>query len=425
MKADLRACQFPFAFQGRFTERAAAVKKPILLISALLALLAPALSAQAAESPEADAPATASPPQAPAIRGCAEIHAADPADFAAKLCASMTLDDKIAQMFMSYPPLAKEGPVNVGAVIMLGPALKNAKTLTAKTSDLQSRAAIPLLVAIDMEGGQLNRLQFVPELKDAPSGQKLGEMTEADAEDWGRRLGIQMKKLGLNCNLGPVLDLAGKGHMFDRERSMGEDPDKVAKAAKAYVLGMKSQGVVAFGKHFPGYGDTEKNSDQELVVSDRNLEEIRRQAGPFAQVGREMGGVLLTNIAFTEYGSEPSILSPGIVSMAHGMVPGWVTMTDDIAVPPLLEATGGDAAEVVRRAFRAGNDIILTTAPIDWDKAVDVRGVVKAEVAKDPAALEKRIDQSVLRILRLKERMGLLEGLKQAGTPASKGREKP
>lgn len=400
------------------------MNKPTLLIPLLMALAAPAASAQTAE-PLQTAPAPASPTQqAAAIQGCAEIHAANPSDFAAELCASMSLDDKIAQMFMSYPPLAKEGPVTVGAVIMLGPTLKNAKTLSAKTTDLQSRAAIPLLVAIDMEGGQLNRLQFVPELKDAPSGQKLGEMTEADAEDWGRRLGIQMKKLGLNCNLGPVLDLAGKGHMFDRERSMGEDPDKVARAAKAYVRGMKSQGVVAFGKHFPGYGDTEQNSDQELVVSKRSREELKRQAGPFAEVGRDMGGVLLTNIAFTEYGSEPSILSSGIVSMAHSMVPDWVTMTDDIAVPPLLEATGGDAAEVVRRAFRAGNDIILTTAPIDWDKAVDVRGVVKAEVARDPAAQEKRVDQSVLRILRLKERMGLLDELKKAKAAARAASEK-
>ena len=170
--------------------------------------------------------------------------------------------------------------------------------------------------------------------------------------------------------------------------------------------------------------DTEQNSDQELVVSKRSREELKRQAGPFAEVGRDMGGVLLTNIAFTEYGSEPSILSSGIVSMAHSMVPDWVTMTDDIAVPPLLEATGGDAAEVVRRAFRAGNDIILTTAPIDWDKAVDVRGVVKAEVARDPAAQEKRVDQSVLRILRLKERMGLLDELKKAKAAARAASEK-
>ena len=377
--------------------------KTTTLLLALSLAAAPAAPRPAAE-------ATALPP-APPPQSCLERAHADPADFAAELCASMSLDDKIAQMVMSYPPLDKAGPVTVGAVILLGPLLKSAKSIRARSADLQARARIPLLVAVDMEGGQLNRLQSVPALKDAPSGKALGEMSEADAEAWGQKLGRQMRELGLNCNLGPVLDLAESGHMFERERSMGADAATVARVAAAYVRGMRAEGVVGFGKHFPGYGAVAENSDHDLVLSDRSPEELSRQAEPFFALGDLLGGVLLTNIAFRDKGGQPAILSPEIVAMAHGRERDWVTMTDDIAVAPLRQATGGDAAEVVRRAFHAGNDILLTTAPIDWDKAIDLRGIIKAEVERAPA-LHRRIDVSVLRILRLKERMGLLDGLK-------------
>lgn len=372
---------------------------PFLALCASLSLASPS------------APPPASPPWPD--KSCAARAQADPDDFVAELCASMSLDEKIAQMIMSYPPLDRAAPVTVGAVILLGPVLKSAQAIRARAADLQARARIPLLVAVDMEGGQLNRLQAVPALRDAPSGRALGEMSPAQAEAWGRALGAQMKALGLNCNLGPVLDLADSGHMFERERSMGSDAKRVAEVAAAYVRGMRSQGVVGIGKHFPGYGAVEQNSDRELVLSDRPREEILRQAEPFFALGSALGGVLLTNIAFREQGGVPAILSREIVALAHAREPGWVTMTDDIAVAPLRKATGGDAEEVVRRAFRAGNDILLTTAPIDWDKSIDLRRILREEVARDPA-LERRIDASVLRILELKDRLGLLDALRAA-----------
>ncbi|MDR0966544.1 MAG: beta-N-acetylhexosaminidase [Myxococcales bacterium] len=347
-----------------------------------------------------------------AAQSCIELARANPSDFVAELCASMSLDEKISQMIMSYPPLAKTGPVTIGAVILLGPWLKSAEVIQAKTADLQARAKIPLLTAVDMEGGQLNRLQIVPALKSAPSGRTLGQMSPENAEGWGKTLGVQMRALGLNCNLGPVLDLADSGHMFERERSMGSDAKRVAEVAAAYVRGMRSEGVIGIGKHFPGYGAVAENSDRDFVLIDRSPEEMQRHTDPFFTLGKELGGVLLTNIAFKAQGGQPAILSPDLVTLAHDRERDWVTMTDDLAVAPLRQATGGDAEEVVRRAFHAGNDILLTTAPIDWDKAIDLPGIVKREVERVPA-LTRRVDASVLRILRLKERMGLLDDLKR------------
>jgi beta-N-acetylhexosaminidase len=218
-----------------------------------------------------------------------------------------------------------------------------------------------------------------------------------------------MKTLGFNCNLGPVLDLADSGLMFESGRSMGSDPAKVAKLARAYATGLWSEGVAPVGKHYPGYGAIEINSDHALVVSERTPAEIDKQASAFSLAGDSLAGVMLANVAFTSYGSVPAILSPQLVGAAHKG--GWLTLTDDLAIQTLSEATGGDQEEVVRKAFLAGNDMLLTTAPFNWDKGLNVYQVV-LEMVKAKPELVSRVDEGALRVLRLKLMLGLLESLR-------------
>jgi beta-N-acetylhexosaminidase len=114
---------------------------------------------------------------------------------------------------------------------------------------------------------------------------------------------------------------------------------------------------------------------------------------------------MLANVGFAAYGGVPAILSPELVARAH--LSGWLAVTDDLAVPSLLLATGGDPRELVRRAFLAGNDLLLTTAPVEWEKGVDPRAVL-VELVRGDARLGARLDESVLRILKAKVRLGLL-----------------
>lgn len=357
----------------------------------------------------ADAPAP-SPAPAPSATVAAEAKkAAGEDDLAAQLLATLSLEDRVAQIVMSYPPLDPDAPVTVGSVIFVGNLLRSTDKVRTRIESLQKRARIPLLVSADMEGGKLNRLKFFKPLRGVPSGQELGKGDEKNARKWGKTVGAGMKSLGFNCNLGPVLDLADSGLMFESGRSMGADPAAVAKLAKAYAQGLASEGVVPIGKHFPGYGDLDQNSDHALVVTDRAPAEIERQLGAFSLTGDALGGVMLANVGFTSYGSVPSILSPELVSLAHKG--GWLTVTDDLAIQTLSEATNGDQEEVVRKAFLAGNDVLLTTAPFGWDKGLDVHRVIVALLKAKPD-LEPRLNESVLRVLRLKQRMGLLEPLR-------------
>ncbi|MEE2751184.1 MAG: glycoside hydrolase family 3 N-terminal domain-containing protein [Myxococcota bacterium] len=339
-----------------------------------------------------------------------EVQEANGADPIESILSEMTLEAKISQMIMSYPPLDSEAPVAVGSVILLGHSFKSAESVRKRITSLQSRAEIPLFVATDVEGGRLNRLKFLKGFEKVPSARELGEMGEDSAREWGRKVGQGMSSLGLNCNLAPVLDVAGKGLMFESGRSMGADPDHVAKIGLAYAQGLAESGVMAIGKHYPGYGDLGENSDHALVLTNRASEKVAWHADAFVQVGDSIIGVMMANVGYNAYGGVPAILSKELVSMAHDH--GWLTITDDLAIDALADSVGGESADVVRRAFLAGNDILLTTAPLDWEYAIDYRGILMALVQSNPEHVE-RVNESVRRILRAKQKAGLLSAKSQ------------
>ena len=306
---------------------------------------------------------------------------------------------------MSYPPVSKTSAVEVGGVIFVGNLMKSEEAVRARADDLQARATIPLLIAADVEGGKLNKLGFMEGLESVPANRDIPD--QEAALQWGLKVGAAMKDLGLNVALAPVLDAADSGVMAESGRSFGGDPETVGGLGRAYCRGLAQAGVASIGKHWPGYGALAQNTDHHFVVTERSHQEVQRQARAFTMVGDHMTGVMVANVGYSSFGGQPAILSKDLVDWAHTQ--GWLTMTDDLAIEMLSEATGGDQDEVVRQAFLAGNDILLTTAPIDWDKAIDYRGIVKQLVIEDPA-LQARVDDSVRRILMAKERLGLLEG---------------
>jgi beta-N-acetylhexosaminidase len=363
----------------------------VMLLAALLAIT-PAM-------------AKSTTPNSPAPGDMSQAEPAD-ADLQAVL-ATMSVEEKVSQLIMSYPPLDKTAAVTVGAVVLTKDLLKHVDAVRTRVTDLQSRARIPLLVAVDQEGGKLNRLKILKGYEKVPSAEELGQGDEATARAWGRKSGQAMRGLGLNCDLAPVLDVADTGVMKDWNRSFSGDPDVVAKIGSAYARGLWEAGVVPIAKHYPGYGALEKNTDFHAVIAERTPEEMAAQLKPFTEARPFLAGVLMANVAYRPYGGIPAILSPELVGQAHGQ--GFLTVTDDLSVQALAEAIGGTASEVVRRAFLAGNDVLLTTEPIDWDKALNYRKIV-LDLLKEKPELSARLDQSVLRVLRVKAHAGLLTG---------------
>ncbi|MFZ5438459.1 MAG: glycoside hydrolase family 3 N-terminal domain-containing protein [Myxococcota bacterium] len=320
---------------------------------------------------------------------------------------SLTTRERVGQLLLAYPQIDKSAPVEVG-LLFVGNSLRNVGKAKEKIDSSRARAKLPPFVAVDMEGGPSNRMKSVRALKTLPSAREMAALDDAEVKKWGRKVGDSMKSVGLNLNLAPVLDVAPSGHMERNGRSFSGDPQVVVKKAVAYSRGLLEAGVVPIGKHFPGYGDTDGDSDHALVTSDWPKERVFAEADVFVQAKEVLGGVMLANVVYAAVDDKPAILSTKLVSKVHEH--DWLAVTDDISIALLADAIGGSSEDVLVQAFLAGNDLLLTTAPPDWNKGLDYLGILSELAEKDPKA-KAQLEASCRRVLRLKDRMGLLDGL--------------
>ena len=325
-----------------------------------------------------------------------------------RVLASLSVRERAGQLILAYPQIDRVGPVEVGGILFVGNSLKNIAKAKEKIDAARVRAKIPPFVSVDMEGGPSNRMKSVRSLRNMPPARELATMEDAEVKRWGRRVGEAMKAVGLNLNLAPVLDVAPTGHMERNGRSFSGDPEVVVKKAVAYSRGLLEAGVVPIGKHFPGYGDTDGDSDHFLVTSDWPRERVFAEAGVFVRAKEQLGGVMLANVVYAAVDDKPAILSAKLVARVHEH--DWLAVTDDISIGMLAEAIGGTSEDVLVQSFLAGNDLLLTTAPPDWNKGIDYIGILARLAERDEAA-KKQLDESCRRVLRLKDRMGLLDGL--------------
>ena len=351
---------------------------------------------------------------APPARENAELLArpllARPVDSARveRVLASLDLRRRAAQLLLAYPQLSTTSPVEVGGILFVGNLLRNPKAAKARIESAVARARVPPFVAVDMEGGPTNRMKNVRGLEALPSARDMAELGDAEVERWGKKVGVAMRALGLNLNLAPVFDVAQSGHMQRNGRSFSGDRDVVVAKATAYARGLLAAGVVPIGKHFPGYGDIDGDSDHALATADWPKERVLAEADVFGRARASLGGVMLANVAYASIDARPAILAPAIVGMVHER--GWLAVTDDVSIGLLAAAIGGTAEDVLTQAFFAGNDLLLTTAPPDWAKGLDYVGVLSRLAEGDPRA-RRLLDDACRRVLGLKDRMGLLDGL--------------
>jgi beta-N-acetylhexosaminidase len=222
----------------------------------------------------------------------------------------------------------------------------------------------------------------------------------------GRITAEEARAIGIHVNFYPVVDVNNNArNPIINIRSFGGDPQLVSRLARAYIRGAQSAGVMATAKHFPGHGDTSVDSHLELPVVD--VERTRLDAielVPFrAAVEAGVGGVMSAHIALPRIEAEglPSTLSPKILTgiLRDEMKFPGVIFTDAMNMRGVTARFPEGEAAV--RAIKAGADIILY--PPNVEKAFNA---IKAAVQRGDIS-EKRIDESVLRILRAKERLGL------------------
>nr|MEE4269527.1 glycoside hydrolase family 3 N-terminal domain-containing protein [Candidatus Krumholzibacteria bacterium] len=333
----------------------------------------------------------------------------------AEILTSLTLEEKVGQLFIVYHgPAAFMAEHGFGGSLIFSSMVKKPEELQASLAEAQRQCKIPLLVAIDQEGGKVNRLQSVPGLENTPSATQMAEMEAAGIMAVTHPWAEAMIRLGINTNLAPVLDPArGPGGeltlMGKRERAFGSSPEEILAPAGAVMSSLAGNGIGCIVKHFPGY-NVLQNSDHELAVSSASLAELEAQIVAFTQAMPRAMGVMMSSIRFTAVSETPAVLDPYWVGRARCGYSDRLVMTDDLWGGALRGWVSGthtvdqvdypaeDLHRLVLLAFDAGNDMLMVTFPA---KAIEMKAILVEAIPGDPVR-QALLDGAVLRILQAK-----------------------
>ena len=314
---------------------------------------------------------------------------------------STALSGDMAAKLASYP---------VGGVALFGKNIQDPAQLSAFVSALKNSAKTPLLIGIDEEGGKVSRIGKNPafNVKQYESMAKIGDTGESqNAFDVGSTIGEYLKQYGFNLDFAPVADVnTNPENPVIGERAFSSKPEIVGEMVTKEIQGLSSKGIISCIKHFPGHGDTKEDTHDGYAHTNKTWQEMLDcELIPFKSGiagGTDM--VMVAHITADKVASDglPSSLSYEIVSEKLRGELGFqgVVITDSMAMGAI--AKNYSSGESALAAINAGVDIILM--PEDFTAAYDA--VLTA--VKNGQLSRSRLDESVLRILNLKEKYGLI-----------------
>lgn len=279
---------------------------------------------------------------------------------------------------------------------------------------LQAQAKVPLLTAIDQEGGRVNRLKpdygFPPSI----SHEELGALDQpAETRRHAEATARTLREVGLNWNLAPVVDLDANPDnpiIKGKHRSFASDPEKVVRHAAAFIEGHRAHGVLTCLKHFFGHGSAV--GDTHLGFVDVTQTWHERELVPFQQLiatGR-CDAVMSAHVFHAKLDPErPSSLSrPVITGLLRGQL-GFqgVVASDDMEMKAISNRYGIE--ESIPLALGAGIDVLCFGNNMSYDPDIAPRAIAIIEHAVAAGRLsEARIDESYQRVLALKRRAKLI-----------------
>ncbi len=330
----------------------------------------------------------------------------------------MTLDEKIGQLVLAgmdgydandnIKKLIQS--YHVGGIILYRKNVKDSNQLLSLTNSLKSSNSsnkTPLFISVDEEGGSVSRNPN--EVKKLPTARSIGKTKDSSlAFEAGRLLGQTVKKFGYNMNFAPVLDIDSNPlNPVIGDRSFGDTIEVVSTMGLEMFKGIKEEGVIPVVKHFPGHGDTSVDSHIGLPVVDHDLKRIMDfEIVPFKHaIDNGADVVMVSHILMSQIDPEyPASMSSIVINdiLRDKLKFEGVVITDDITMGAIEKNYNiGDAAV---RSIKAGTDIILVGH--NYEKAVTVFNAIKTGIDTGIISID-RIDESVYRILKLKEKYGL------------------
>ncbi|MEU7904617.1 glycoside hydrolase family 3 N-terminal domain-containing protein [Actinoplanes sp. NPDC049118] len=368
----------------------------------------PPTASGAPASPAASAPPSASasaapPPGAPAC---------------ARAVARLSPEERAGQLLMVGTPVDRPRGLravvrrhHLGGVFLAGRSKRSAAALRSDIAALQGGSALPLLVALDQEGGSVQTLKG-PDFPLIPSARRLGGSSQALLRDAVRDSARRLSGIGVTVNLAPVADTVpaglGEGNppigAFGRE--YGSEPGRVADDIRAVVPASQGAGVLTILKHFPGLGRVRANTDTSTRAVDRAATVDDEYLEPFvAGIDAGSAGVMISSASY------PRLDPDDIAAFSAPIVTGLLrdrlgyrglVMSDDLGAARAARAV--PAGQRAVRFVRAGGDLVLTIRPQD---AGPMTAALIGEARRSPA-FAARVDDAAVHVLEAKRRAGLL-----------------
>ena len=330
---------------------------------------------------------------------------------AKEILSNMTLEEKVGQMFLircnnetAYEDINK---YKVGGFILFNENIQgeSKESLTEELSNYQESSKTKLFIAIDEEGGIVNRLSWYPEFRAVPfySPQELYSeggfpLIISDTKEKATLL----KSIGINMNLAPVSDISTDPNDYIYPRTFGKNAEETATYIKTVVETMKDNNIGSSLKHFPGYGSN-LDTHSGMSVDNRSFDSfINNDFIPFkAGIKAGADSILVShNIISSIDETLPASLSKPVHDIIRTDLGfNGVIMTDDLQMSAIKEYIGEVNSAIF--AVNAGNDLIISS-----DYNIQIPTVIEA--VKNGDIKEEVIDKAVLRVLKLKLKLGII-----------------
>ncbi len=316
-----------------------------------------------------------------------------------------------------------------GGVLLFGENFKDAAQTAGLVSDIQATnqdgGGLSLFICVDQEGGKVARVSFGTT---GPGNMALGATGDAgNAKAMAEIYGKELQLLGINTDFAPVVDVNNNpSNPVIGIRSFSDSPETVSDYAISYIEGLHDAGTIATLKHFPGHGNTDTDSHTGFPRIDSSYDELKEfELIPFKKAidaGADM--VMTAHIQYPQIETEkyistssgeevyiPATMSHKILTdiLKDDMGFEGVVVSDALDMKAITENFADE--DVLRMTMNAGVDFIILPAIFDTAGFRHVNEMVETAVklAEDGDVDEETIDDSVRRILRLKEKYGILE----------------
>ena len=323
----------------------------------------------------------------------------------------LTLDEKIGQLFFvqatsknknnSEKILNNIKNFKIGGLIF---STGHPSIQANLTNKYQNASEIPLMISMDAEWGVGMRLDSVPKF---PWNMSLGAIkNDLLIQKIGSEIGYQFKRLGIHMNFAPVIDInTNPKNPIIGNRSYGENKINVSEKGISFTKGIQSNNVLATAKHFPGHGDTSKDSHLTLPTINFDEKRIKKvELYPFKKLIEDgLSAVMIAHLNVPSLEKEnmlPSTLSKNIIekTLIKELNFNGLIITDALEMKGVSEFT---KKNVDLMAFLAGNDILLMSSDISKGIKSIKKSIKKGKIS------EQRLARSVKKILKAKYKVGL------------------